>query len=164
MRRLWAPWREPYVTRMIGKTRGCVFCRIRDEREDRKNLIFARTPQAFAVLNLYPYNNGHCLVLPLRHVKDPARLRSEELLGLMTLVNRTKALLDATLKPAGYNIGINLGHAAGAGFPGHLHVHVVPRWKGDVNFMPVVGGTRVMSQSLRTLHRILADAHRRREE
>lgn len=159
MDKLWAPWRVKYVTEMIGKTKGCVFCRMLKEKKDKKNLILIRTKLSFTVLNLFPYNNGHVLVLPNRHVADLSKLTEEENTDLFRLLNYTKSLLDKTLKPAGYNIGMNLGRVAGAGFPGHLHIHIVPRWKGDSNFMPVIGETKVISQSLKILHEKLSRQH-----
>ncbi len=151
MDKLWAPWRLKYVTQMIGKTTKCVFCQMVAEHKDKKNYIFLRTKFCFAVLNIYPYNNGHTLLLPYRHVNDISKLRKEEREDLMDLLDVTKKLLDKVLKPSGYNIGINLGRVAGAGFPGHVHIHVVPRWRGDVNFMPVTAQTKVISQSLQML-------------
>src|SRR3989338_2281521 len=151
MDKLWAPWRQTYVTQLIGKTKKCVFCRIIKERKDKKNFIFVRTPYSFAVLNIYPYNNGHALIIPNRHVKDLAKLNKVERVDLMDLLIYTQKLLDKVLKPTGYNVGINLGRFSGAGIPGHLHIHVVPRWRGDVNFMPVTGETKVISQSLQAL-------------
>lgn len=160
MDRLWAPWREAYVTAVIQKKSGCAFCAILKAREDRRNLIFARSAHSFAVLNLYPYNNGHSLIVPARHVGDLDRLRPEERLDFFDLMSATKRLLKAVLKPDGFNIGMNLGRVAGAGIPGHVHMHVVPRWKGDVNFMPVVNGTRVISQSMQALFQQLKKAQR----
>lgn len=160
MDKLWAPWRVKYVTELIDKTRSCVFCRILKEHNDKKNLIFVRQAKSYAVLNLFPYNNGHILILPNRHVADLGELTDEESADLWRLVNYAKTLLDKTIKPGGYNVGINLGRVAGAGFPGHLHVHVVPRWKGDVNFMPVVAQTKVISQSLKVLYAKVARQHR----
>lgn len=159
MDKLWAPWRVKYVTEMIGKTKGCVFCNMLKERKDKKNLIVVRTKLSFTVLNLFPYNNGHVLVLPKRHVADLSKLTEEETIDLFRLLNYSKGLLDKTLKPAGYNVGMNLGRVAGAGFPGHLHIHIVPRWKGDSNFMPVIAGTKVISQSLQILHEKLSLQH-----
>jgi ATP adenylyltransferase len=160
MDRLWAPWREAYVTAVIQKKSGCIFCAILKERQDRRNLIFTRSAHSFAVLNLYPYNNGHSLIVPARHVNDLDKLRPEERLDFFDLMSDTKRLLQAILKPDGFNIGINLGRVAGAGVPGHVHMHVVPRWKGDVNFMPVVNGTRVISQSMKALFQQLKKAQR----
>ncbi len=161
MERLWAPWRVKYVRELIAKRKGCVFCRINKEKKDRKNFIFIRTQYSFAVLNLYPYNNGHVLVLPHRHVNDFTKLRKKEGEDLWELLSHTKNLLDEVLHPHGYNIGINLGKVAGAGFPGHLHIHIVPRWKGDVNFMPAVGNMKVVPQSLSALHKLLMSAQKR---
>jgi ATP adenylyltransferase len=158
MDKLWAPWRTKYVTK-IGKTaKGCVFCNIIKEKKDKKNFIITRTKHAFSVLNIYPYNNGHLLIMPNRHVADLSDLKKEEREGLMDLLDETKKLLDKTMKADGYNIGINLGRAAGAGFPKHVHIHLVPRWQGDVNFMPVTGQTKVISQSLQALYENLSKA------
>lgn len=161
MDKLWAPWRVRYVTKIIGQTKGCVFCRILKARQDKKNYIFVRTKHSFAVLNIYPYNNGHTLIVPNRHAKDLDRLTKVEREDLIQLLIYSRRLLDKVLKPAGYNIGINLGRISGAGIPGHLHIHVVPRWRGDVNFMPVTAYTKVISQSLRALFDRLSRAHRK---
>ncbi len=162
MDKLWAPWRVNYVTSVVKKTKGCVFCDILKEKKDTQNYIFIRTKHCFAVLNIYPYNNGHILVLPNRHVNDLRKLTADEKQELFTLLEDVQDLTDEVLKPGGYNIGINLGRTAGAGFPGHLHIHVVPRWRGDSNFMPVVANTKVISQSLKVLHKKLLDAHTQR--
>lgn len=160
MDKLWAPWRVKYVTKLIRETKGCVFCRMLEEKNDKKNLIVLRSKLSFTVLNLYPYNNGHLLVLPQRHVDDLSKLSAEETAELFSLLNYSKGLVDKIMKPDGYNVGMNLGRAAGAGFPGHLHIHLVPRWKYDVNFMPVLTETKVISQSLKTLHERLTRQHR----
>ncbi|MCR4338199.1 MAG: HIT domain-containing protein [Candidatus Omnitrophica bacterium] len=162
MDRLWAPWRVKYLTEVIDKTKGCVFCDIAKSKEDQKNFVFVRRTHCYAVLNLYPYNNGHSMVLPYRHVNDLSKLTSEESQELFELLTYVKELLDETLSPNGYNIGINLGRVAGAGFPGHIHVHIVPRWKGDANFMPVVAGVKVISQSMKMLYGKLVKAHQKR--
>jgi ATP adenylyltransferase len=111
------------------------------------------------MLNIYPYNNGHLMVAPLRHVKDFSRLSDGELLDLMRSVEKARSLLASAIKPEGYNIGVNMSAVAGAGIPGHLHVHIVPRWKGDTNFMPVIGQTKIISQSLEQLLKLLKNAH-----
>jgi ATP adenylyltransferase len=162
MDRLWAPWRVTYINQ-IGKRKECVFCRILKEKKDEKNFVFARKKHTFAVLNIYPYNNGHSLVLPLRHVADLESLTKAEREELMDLVLEVKTACDKIMEPSGYNIGINLGRTAGAGFPGHLHVHIVPRWKGDSNFMPVVGQTKVISQSLKDVYKKLKHANKTRD-
>jgi len=155
MDKLWAPWRVPYITAVVEKKKGCVFCAMLKEQYDAKNYIVTRKKTCFAVLNLYPYNNGHLLVLPNRHVNDLSKLSRDERNELMDLLDEMKALLDAVLHPDGYNIGINLGRVAGAGFPGHVHIHLVPRWSGDMNFMPVIAQTKVISQSLTALYKQL---------
>ena len=113
-------------------------------------------------LNIFPYNNGHALIVPNKHVGGLSRLSKEEKEDLFDLMESTKALIDKTLKPQGYNIGINLGKVAGAGFPGHIHIHIVPRWAGDGNFMPVTANTKVISQSLKALFSRLKNAQKRR--
>ena len=162
MQTLWAPWRETYITGLTAKQKSCVFCRILAVRQDKKNLIFIRKAHAWAVLNLYPYSNGHCLVLPNRHVGDISRLPKEEYIELMELVREVKDLLQSVFKPQGFNVGINLGRVAGAGIPGHVHFHIVPRWKGDHNFMPVTASTRVISQSLPVIYKKINDAYQKR--
>ncbi len=134
------------------------------ERKDKKNFIFLRSEHSFSVLNIYPYNNGHVLVVPNRHVNDIIKLKTEEVDDLMRLVGKTKVLLDGALKSEGYNLGMNLGKVAGAGVPGHIHIHIVPRWKGDVNFMPVVSGTKVISQSLKSVFDLLTKANKNKQK
>lgn len=158
MNKLWAPWRIKYVTKIGKTTRKCVFCHILNEKKDKRNFVITRTKHSYSVLNIYPYNNGHILIVPNRHVPDLGRLKREEREDLLDLLEATKKMLDKTMKADGYNIGINLGRAAGAGFPKHVHIHLVPRWKGDVNFMPVTGHTKVISQSLQALYKQLTKA------
>jgi len=114
---------------------------------------------SICLLNIFPYNNGHLMVAPKKHVKDLDELDSEQLLALVQDLLEAKKLLSKVLKPEGFNIGINSGTVAGAGIPGHLHIHIVPRWTGDTNFMPVLGGTKVISQSLEELRKRLRNAH-----
>jgi len=161
MKRIWAPWRDAYIQQFPKKGKGCIFCRLLKQKKDQQNLIFVRAEHCFALLNKYPYNNGHCLVLPNRHVADLARLKAEEKAGLFELLIHVQKLLDLTLKPQGYNVGMNLGKVAGAGEPGHLHFHIVPRWKGDANFMPIVGDVKVVSQSLSACQEVLVKAHQK---
>ena len=160
--RLWAPWRVGYITALNAQARGCVFCTIKRQKKDRANYIFTRTKYSYAVLNIYPYNNGHVLIIPNKHTSDLSGLTAAEKKDLFSLLESTKALLDRVLKPQGYNIGMNVGKVAGAGFPGHVHIHIVPRWKGDVNFMPVVSGTKVISTSLRALYEELVRVQQKR--
>lgn len=160
--RLWAPWREAYIKNISRRARGCVFCRILKEKHDPKNYVVKRTEHSFLVLNIFPYNNGHLMVIPKRHVADLKNFTKEEKMDMLNLLQHTQSLLDAVLNPDGYNIGANIGKVAGAGFPGHFHIHVVPRWRGDVNFMPVTGHTKVISQSMRILYKRLCDEDKRR--
>ena len=154
MEHIWAPWRKEYIT--MKKSKTCIFCRAGRKRTDeRKNHVLQRTRYAFSILNRYPYNNGHVMIAPYRHVKSLELLRDNELLDLMKLVNETKVIIDRRLKPAGYNIGVNIGISAGAGYPGHVHVHIVPRWTGDTNFMPVVSDTKVLPRSLDEMRELL---------
>ena len=162
MEKLWAPWRVKYVTKIVKQTRGCLFCRILKAKKDQKNFVVIRTDHSYAVLNIYPYNSGHTLILPNRHIDDISKLKRAEKEDLFDLLDEIKALLKKTLKPQGFNIGINIGRVAGAGVPGHVHIHIVPRWKGDVNFMPVTAQTKIISQSLKTLHKQLVDAHKKK--
>lgn len=154
MKKLWAPWRKKYI---LGKpAKKCFICEIKaNPRNDSKRFVLTRTPHSFCVLNLYPYTNGHLMVIPKRHVKSLTLLHDAELLDLFRLVNRMSLVLTKSTKPHGINIGINLGKAAGAGMPGHVHVHLVPRWPGDSNFMPVIGKTRIMSESLDSVYKRL---------
>lgn len=157
MDQLWAPWRLAYVAaaKPPGEGDDCFICRGLAESDDRKNLIVFRGERCAVVLNRFPYNNGHLLVAPQAHKGKLAELTADETLEIMETVRRMTALLDELMHPDGYNIGLNLGRAAGAGLPGHLHWHVVPRWFGDTNFMPVVSDTKVISQSLDALYDLL---------
>jgi ATP adenylyltransferase len=150
---IWAPWRYKYFLSFPSK--GCLFCKIKNAKKDKANRIVQRTKHAFSVLNIFPYNNGHLMVAPFRHLKDLNELNQEELLDLMNLVRESCNLIRQALNPEGFNIGINIGKIAGAGIPGHLHIHIVPRWRGDTNFMPVVAHTKIVSQSLDSLYKAL---------
>lgn len=154
MERLWAPWRMNYI-KNFKKEKGCLFCRVFKSKADNKNLIILRSKYCFAMLNLYPYNNGHVMISPIKHVKSIESLNDKEASDLMATVKKIKVMLDLVLKPEGYNIGINIGRPAGAGFDKHLHIHIVPRWSGDSNFMPVLSGTKIISQSIKTLYKEL---------
>ena len=148
MERLWAPWRMEYIQANKGEPEDapCILCRIRDGEEDER--VLARSDLGYVVLNKYPFNPGHVMVVPDRHVGDPEALTDEELLDLQRLIRRSVAALREEMAPHGFNIGANIGRIAGAGVPDHLHWHVVPRWSGDTNFMPVVGQTRVIPELL----------------
>ena len=166
METLWAPWRLGYV---VGEQSaqdkplsqpphptGCIFCDKPQSGDDAAHLIVARAPRCFVMLNLYPYNNGHLLVAPYRHGARLEDLEDDECAELMTVVRRAERVVRERLKAEGFNIGMNVGRVAGAGIDAHLHLHIVPRWSGDANFMPVVSNARVMPQSLAAVRETLA--------
>jgi len=144
--RLWAPWRLEYIQGPKGDE--CVFCVGADESDDRERHIVQRGDRCFVLLNAYPYTSGHLMVAPYAHVPSIEELDEDTLLELMTLTRRSLEALRDVYTPEGFNVGINQGKIAGAGFDDHVHQHVVPRWSADNNFMPVIGDTRVLPQSL----------------
>ena len=154
MDKLWAPWRVKYIRGK--KEKGCIFCKAL--RKQSGDYVIFKTPQAIAMLNIFPYNNGHMMVSPVRHINRLEQLTEEEALGLFNAVKKAQKLLTKVLKPQGFNIGLNLSRAAGAGITGHLHIHIVPRWVGDTNFMPTLSGTKIISQSLDELAKLLKNA------
>ncbi|MBN2333050.1 MAG: HIT domain-containing protein [Deltaproteobacteria bacterium] len=147
---IWAPWRMSYILDDNRKNcrDGCLFCRIAAENNDGDNLILFRGTHAFVLLNRYPYNNGHLMVVPYSHLNNLGKLSQDAYLELMELFRRSIDCLHDALQADGFNGGINLGKTAGAGIADHLHFHIVPRWHGDYNFMPVIGETKVMPQHL----------------
>lgn len=147
MDRLWTPWRLGYVTTASKESPGCVFCDALSRDSDAPLIVF-RGASCYVILNLYPYNNGHLMVVPRRHVGRLAGLSSEELMEMMGLTRAVEMALQELYQPHGFNMGLNLGKPAGAGVLDHLHMHVVPRWNGDTNFMTVVGETRVLPEEL----------------
>lgn len=157
MDQLWAPWRLSYVAaaRPPAANDPCFICQGLAAQDDRHHLIALRTPRSVVVLNRFPYNNGHLLVAPLAHKGGLDDLDADELQETMETLRRMVRTVDGLMKPDGYNIGLNLGRAAGAGLPGHLHWHIVPRWDGDTNFMPLIADTRVIVQSLDTFYDLL---------
>lgn len=145
MKHLWSPWRLEYLT--APKSGECVFCHAAKSSDDRENLVLLRDERCFMILNRFPYNNGHFMVVPYDHVPTLENLDAETLTNMMLLLNRGLAALRATMQPQGFNIGANLGHAAGAGIEEHVHLHAVPRWVGDTNFMPIIGNMRVVPET-----------------
>jgi ATP adenylyltransferase len=139
------------------KDDGCFLCRAFESGDDEANLVLERREHAFAIFNRFPYNNGHMLIAPNAHKADLGDLEETELLELMRLTRDIQGRLQKAVFPHGFNIGINLGRCAGAGVPGHLHIHIVPRWSGDTNFMSVTARTKVIVQSLEALYRLLRD-------
>ena len=147
--RIWAPWRAHYIkTARPGPDQECFLCHGLASDVDRDNLVVKRSDHTIVVLNRFPYNNGHLLVAPRLHCGTLGELNGRDLLEPIETVQRMTVVLDRMLQPQGYNIGLNQGKAAGAGLPGHLHWHVVPRWDGDTNFMPILGNTKVIVESL----------------
>ena len=157
MDRMWAPWRLSYVAapKDPSQPEPCFICHSLAADDDRNNLIVLRTPLSVVLLNRFPYNNGHLLISPRAHKARLDDLAPDEMFETMETLRRLVRVLDGLMHPDGYNIGINLGAAAGAGVPGHLHWHVVPRWNGDTNFMPVLADVKVMAQSLDALWELL---------
>lgn len=147
MKQMWAPWRMEFL---LGAKRveGCPFCVLPAQNKDTENMILHRSRDCFVIMNRYPYNNGHLMVIPFKHESDFSAVSKETLHDLQETLQRTVNCLKKTMKPDGVNIGMNLGIAAGAGIPGHLHYHVIPRWVGDTNFMPVLNETRIMNEYL----------------
>ena len=147
MKQLWAPWRMTYIDQGV-KESGCIFCEKYRQDDLRTALVLRETDHSVVMMNKYPYSNGHLLIAPKRHQNDPARLPSEEFTDLNQALRHALEIVKQAFQPGGVNLGMNLGKCAGAGIEDHLHWHVVPRWEGDNNFMPVIAETRVMPQHL----------------
>lgn len=156
MERLWAPWRIEYIQRAAEK--GCILCQKPGENDDEANLILYRGENNFVILNAFPYNPGHLMIAPYRHVANLQDLTDNEAMEHFDLVKKSLTLLKQVLKPDGFNLGLNVGKIAGAGIAEHLHTHIVPRWQGDTNFMPVLSNTRVISEELATTYKKLKAA------
>jgi ATP adenylyltransferase len=158
--RIWAPWRAQYIyegTSTPETAGGCFLCRSLAEGADRDNFLVFRGPHSIVMLNRFPYNNGHLLVAPRVHRGTLGELEGPDLLEPIQVLRRMTLVLDRMLRPHGYNIGLNQGKAAGAGLPGHLHWHLVPRWDGDTNFMPILGSTKVIVESLHAFYDRIMD-------
>jgi ATP adenylyltransferase len=160
MDHLWTPWRYRYVS-TFAEAVGCLFCRVSAETDDRKNHILLRAKLNFVMLNRYPYSSGHLMIAPYAHVatleeSDPLALQE-----MMSLAQRAETVLRSVYRPDGLNLGMNVGRSAGAGIPGHLHLHVLPRWSGDTSFMTTVADTRVLPEDLETTYERLSAAFAR---
>ncbi|HWP81645.1 MAG TPA: HIT domain-containing protein [Bacteroidota bacterium] len=156
MKRLYSPWRSVYIKTFSEKGRkSCLFCRIKKEKKDRQNFVVWRGKHCYVVLNLFPYNSGHLMVVPYKHTKELGELSNEESAEVFGVSSRCMKALNAISAPHGYNLGANLGRVAGAGIEQHLHFHIVPRWNGDTNFMPVLADTKIISEELKGLWRKL---------
>ncbi len=159
LRRLWAVWRMPYIKLIASRgNEECIFCTLPSAGRDEENFILYRSSYCFIIMNKYPYNPGHLMVAPYRHVASLDELTEEEALDMWRLIRISMLALRKAMNPEGFNIGANIGKAAGAGFEGHVHIHIVPRWKGDTNFMPVISNTKVVSDALRNTYYELKEA------
>lgn len=154
MKVLWAPWRMGYVLSNQNDN-GCIFCPGKDRQNDESRLILRVGSLTLVMMNKFPYNNGHLLVAPVRHVPDLEHLSNDEVMDLMLTVRRSIEYLKENMKPEGFNVGLNLGHVAGAGMEDHMHFHIVPRWKGDTNYMTVLGDVRVIPEHIQETYRKL---------
>jgi ATP adenylyltransferase len=159
MKFLSAPWRWDFISQ-IGKIKGCVFCEALKQPEDQ-SLICHRGKDFFVILNKYPYSTGHLMIVPYEHVNSPELIAPEKTVEMWSLMNQAMAIIRENFHPGGFNLGMNLGKAAGAGVKDHCHLHIVPRWDGDANFMPIVGETRVLSYSMDTVLRMLRDGFKK---
>ncbi len=151
MQQIWAPWRMDYIKGLKEEDqKGCIFCwkPLADPAEDEKNLIVERREHCFLIMNLYPYNNSHLMVVPRRHTADFTELVDEELLDCQQAIRDAITVMKQSMNPQGFNVGINMGKAGGAGIDQHLHWHVIPRWVGDTNFFPLMSGVKVISESI----------------
>jgi ATP adenylyltransferase len=149
---LYAPWRIRYIE-SPKKEEGCIFCKAASEPDGR--YVLHNDGVSFVIMNIFPYNPGHLMVAPIRHVGSFSELTNEEILSIGNMVKKSMDVLKKTMNPEGFNIGVNIGLAAGAGIRDHIHVHIVPRWCGDTNFMPVTGDTKVLSEALDELYKKL---------
>jgi ATP adenylyltransferase len=157
---LYAPWRLDYIQSVSDGPKECFLCTIAAHPEkDDPHLVLARTPHCLLLLNKYPYVNGHLLVAPYRHVPTLEECSPEDRSEMMDLLVHGQKLLTRAMNPQGFNIGINVGRCAGAGVPGHIHAHIVPRWNGDINFMSILGNVRIIPQAIEEAHRLLKQAH-----
>ncbi|MEB2792801.1 MAG: HIT domain-containing protein [Caldisphaeraceae archaeon] len=154
-RNIWAPWRMEYIRNATKiKEEGCIFCKALTTKE-KESLVLCKGNTAFIILNRFPYNPGHLMIAPLRHVSSLEDLEKDELSEIGVLIKIAILSLKKAYRPEGFNIGVNIGEVAGAGVPGHVHVHVVPRWNGDSNYMTVIGGAKVIPQSLEESYNLL---------
>jgi ATP adenylyltransferase len=147
MKQVWAPWRMAYLN-SSEKVHGCIFCAKAHENRDEDNYVVFRSERCFALLNLYPYNSGHLLVVPYQHTGQFSEVEAETVADMFGTAQRAQQVIDHVMRPQGYNMGVNQGEAAGAGITDHIHLHIVPRWNGDTNFMPVLADAKVMPELL----------------
>ena len=148
--RLFSPWRIEYIRQ--PKPGECILCKVISDGDDEENLVVYRSSKSYIILNRYPYNSGHVMIVPYRHVPSLVDLMDDEMLDMFRLMKLSMRALDSIMEPDGYNIGVNIGEAAGAGIKDHFHIHIVPRWIGDTNFMPIIADTKVVVESLRKVY------------
>jgi ATP adenylyltransferase len=158
MNLMWAPWRKTYLRSSSVKRSGCLFCSLLRDKRDKCNLVLFRTAYHAVILNRYPYNNGHLMIVSTRHIASFFQMNAREKAEFFEVLEKVISTLAKAMKPHGFNLGMNISDVAGAGVPDHMHWHIVPRWKGDVNFMPVVTGTKVISESLKSAYEVLSRA------
>ena len=151
MEHIWSPWRYKYITSIESRT-GCIFCHAQEKGKEREYLIVHRAQSNYIILNLFPYTSGHLMIVPYKHIASLAATDLATTAEMMELAKRAQEALEAEYHPDGFNIGMNLGRAAGAGVADHIHLHVVPRWTGDANFVSIVGETRVLPEDLQATY------------
>ncbi|MBN2620072.1 HIT domain-containing protein [candidate division WOR-3 bacterium] len=155
MEKLWAPWRIEYIR---STKKGCFFCAALKAKDLSRVFVLERSDRAFTIMNRFPYNSGHLMIAPIRHTGTFEHLDNEEILEMHRLLNRSLEAMKSIFQPQGFNIGVNLGEVAGAGVVGHVHMHVVPRWQGDTNYMPILADTKVVIESLNNTYDLLKNA------
>ncbi len=155
---MWAPWRMSYIMGDEEEIKGCIFCELPKWKDDSKSLIVHRSEYCYVILNRYPYNNGHVMIVPNRHTHDFTALTEKELLDCQNVIQKTVKAFRKVYNPDAMNMGMNMGRPAGAGIEEHLHYHLLPRWNGDTNFMPVISGTKVISEALEQSYEKLSTA------
>jgi ATP adenylyltransferase len=149
MEQMWAPWRMEYILSEVDNSSACIFCEFPKKNDDEKFFIVYRSEHSFVILNKFPYNNGHAMVVPYQHCSDITELDDDCMFDMQKTIRKTVRMMKNIIKPHGFNLGMNIGRVGGAGIDQHLHYHIVPRWNGDTNFMPVIANTKVVSESLR---------------
>jgi len=161
MDKLYSPWRSKYIESFKPgneKEEGCLFCRIASENKDKENLLIHRSKSSYIIMNLFPYNSGHLMIVPYKHASTLGELNDEENLDCMNMLNLATKLLNETIYPHGFNIGVNIGRVSGAGIENHVHFHIVPRWDGDTNFMPVLNDVKIVSEAMEDTYKKLKKA------
>jgi len=161
MSNIWAPWRMEFIEGLREKPDGCIFCKLQEKGDDREQLVLSRSKNAYVVMNKYPYISGHLLIVPNGHKEKLTDLSAEEQADLMRLAAESVDILMVTLNAEGANCGVNIGRAGGAGVTDHVHMHVVPRWNGDTNFMPIMSDTRSMPEYLEQTYDKLIDGFKK---